>query len=64
MKVKGRNTEQFLKNVQLVANSTDALGMEDFGKSARYVLVDDEDMAYKKVTVTQKIRRMPSLSMP
>ena len=54
LKVKGRNTEQFLKNVQLVANSTDALGMEDFGKSARYVLVDDEDMAYKKVTVTQK----------
>lgn len=54
MKVGGSNVEQFLKNVQLVANSKDALLLNDYEKVSHYVLVDEDDMATGKMTVTQK----------
>ena len=37
IKVKGNNTEQFIKNVQLAANSTDTLCMSDCDKSTQVV---------------------------
>ena len=54
IKVKGNNTEQFIKNVQLAANSTDTLCMSDCDKSTQVVLVSDDETAYGKVTITQK----------
>lgn len=53
-RVKGSNTEQFFKNVQLVANSSGILGVNDINKSAQYRLIDDEGETYARVTVTQK----------
>lgn len=53
-KVKGSNTEQFFKNVQLAANSSAALGVDDLNKSAQYRLVDDDGNIYARITVTQK----------
>lgn len=46
--------EQFLKNVQLVANSKDTLLLNDYEKVSHYVLVDEDNMANGKMTVTQK----------
>lgn len=63
IKVKGNNTEQFIKNVQLAANSTDTLCMSDCDKSTQVVLVSDDETAYGKVPSHKKIRRMQSLSM-
>lgn len=54
IKVGGSNIEQFLKNVQLAANSKDALLLEDYEKVSHYVLVDADNMATGKMTVTQK----------
>lgn len=54
IKVGGSNVEQFLKNVQLVANSKDTLLLNDYEKVSHYVLVDEDNMANGKMTVTQK----------
>lgn len=54
IRVGGSNVEQFLKNVQLVANSKESLLLDNYEKVTHYVLVDEEDMANGKVTVTQK----------
>ena len=54
MRVSSRDSEQFLKNAQLVANSTDSLLLDDRQRVMHYILVDDYDMAGEKVTVTQK----------
>ncbi len=54
MRVSSRDSEQFLKNAQLVANSTDSLLLDDRQRVMHYILVDEFDMADEKVTVTQK----------
>lgn len=53
IRVRSRDSEQFLKNAQLVANSTDSLLMDDKQRVMQYILVREDDVADKRVTVTQ-----------
>ena len=54
IRVSSANSEQFLKNAQLVANSADSLILDDRQRVINYILVNESDMANKRVTVTQK----------
>lgn len=54
IRVSGRDSEQFLKNAQLVANSTDSLLLTDRQKVMRYLLIDDSNVAHGTMTITQK----------
>lgn len=54
IRVRSRDSEQFLKNAQLVANSTDALLLDYRQRVAQYILVREDDTANKRMTVAQK----------
>lgn len=54
IRVRSRDSEQFLKNAQLVANSTDSLLLDDRQRVTQYLLVNEYEVADKRVTVTQK----------
>jgi len=54
MRVSSSDSEQLLKNAQLVANSTDALLLDKKQRVTHYVLVNEFDVAYSRMTVTQK----------
>lgn len=53
IRVRSRDSEQFLKNAQLVANSTDSLLLDDRQRVAQYLMVNESEVADKRVTVTQ-----------
>lgn len=53
IRVRSGDSEQFLKNAQLVANSTDSLLLADKQRVAQYLMVNESDVADKRVTVTQ-----------
>lgn len=57
IRVRSRDPEQFLKNAQLVANSTDTLLLDNRQKAAEYLLVNESEVADKRVTVTQMAPR-------
>lgn len=54
IRVRSRDSEQFLKNAQLVANSTDSLLLDDRQRVAQYLMVNESEVADKRVTVTQR----------
>ncbi|MDE6619409.1 MAG: sensor histidine kinase [Lachnospiraceae bacterium] len=54
MRVSSRDSEQFLKNAQIVANSTGSLLLNERQKVTHYILTDDYGVAHSKMTVTQK----------
>ncbi len=54
IKVSDSKEESFLKNAQLVANSTNSLLLDEQQRETHYVLVNDSDYAVEKMTVTQK----------
>ncbi|MDE7273809.1 MAG: HAMP domain-containing histidine kinase [Lachnospiraceae bacterium] len=54
MRVSGIDSEQFLKNAQLAANSSNSMLLDERQRVAHYILTDESGMADRKVTVTQK----------
>lgn len=54
MRVRSNDSEQFLKNAQLVANSTDSLLLDEKQRTTRYVLTNESEVVDTRVTVTQK----------
>ncbi len=54
MRVKSSDSEQFLKNAQLVANSTDSLPFDDRQRAVHYVLIDESETIKGKMAVTQR----------
>ncbi len=54
IQVNSGNSEQFLKNAQLVANSTNSQPLEGKQRVTNYVLINESDMVNTKVAVKQK----------
>ncbi len=53
MRVSSSDSEQFLKNAQLAANSTDSLLLDERQRVTHYILMNDSEVADRRVTVTQ-----------
>ena len=54
MRVRSSDSEQLLKNVQLVANSTDSLLLDEKQRTMRYALTNESEVVDTRMTVTQK----------
>lgn len=54
MRVESSDSEQLLKNVQLVASSTDSLLLDERQRTIHYALTNESEVVDTKVTVTQK----------
>ncbi len=54
IQVNSGNSEQFLKNAQLVANSTNSQPLEGKQRVTNYVLINESDMVDTRVVVKQK----------